>query len=508
MSRNRRVGIVVGVALLILAAQFVNTYQVRKELCSRISGAGDCAARTGLTSLQFLRPLITLQTENGEPAPLLVATALVRKTCEDGWTIGMGGRGETQKVALSRDTEALTAGRICVDMGMTRISGRVTDARVLINRCAIRLSPVQFSADGALQASVTATVDPSTIEACQQLLPQSAAALSGSIATAKVTLNARYEPEIGRSTGASSASAADDHQSGFARRFVSTRRTSHVLDAVLGDGHASLRLDTEPEGQSATVTLSVQADAAMAANLPDVPAPAGGPLKLDVRWNLDHQTGTVRVNGKDITRVPRATSRASGRVELPPAECNAAGRSLFFVEADDRGQPLQPQQLDGVFTAVDGAVAKAGALVVVFVHGWHHSAAPGDAYVCRLSDVLASVEQMEKGAATLAGRPARAVMGIYVGWPGALYPDELANSVTTFWNRLAAADRLGADDGVLRRLLPGLSQRLIGARAGVKAEPPQLSARRRPQHGRACCVQCDARRPLALRHVNSRQRSG
>ena len=470
MSRNRRVGIVVGVALLILAAQFVNTYQVRKELCSRISGAGDCDARTGLTSLQLLRPLINLQTENGEPAPLFVATALVRKTCEDAWTVGMGGRGETQKIALSNDTGALTAGRICVDMGMTRISGHVTDARVLINRCAIQLSPVQFSADGALQASVTATVDPSTIEACQRLLPQSAAALSGSIATAKVTLNARYEPETGRSTGASSASAADDHQSGFARRFVSTRRTSHVLDAVLGEGHASLRLDTEPEGQSATVKLSVQADAAMAANLPDVPAPPGGPLELDVRWHLDHQTGTVRINGKDITRVPRAASRASGRVELPPAECNAAGRSLFFVEADDRGQPLQPQQLDGVFTAVDGAVAKAGALVVVFVHGWHHSAAPGDAYVCRLSDVLASVEQMEKGAATLAGRPARTVMGIYVGWPGALYPDELANSVTTFWNRLAAADRLGADGGVLRRLLPDLSQRLIGARAGVKAD--------------------------------------
>ena len=130
MSRNRRVGIVVGVALLILAAQFVNTYQVRKELCARISGAGDCDVRTALTSVQFLRPLINLQTENGEPAPLVVATALVRKTCDDGWTVGMGGRGETQKIALSNDTGSVTAGRICVDMGLTRISGHVADARV------------------------------------------------------------------------------------------------------------------------------------------------------------------------------------------------------------------------------------------------------------------------------------------------------------------------------------------------------------------------------------------
>jgi hypothetical protein len=113
MSRTKRVGIVVGVALLILAAQFVNTYQVRKELCSRISSTGDCDARTGLTSVQFLRPLINSQTDNGdEPARLLVTTSLLRKTCEDGWTIGMGGRGETQKIALSNDTGALTAPRL------------------------------------------------------------------------------------------------------------------------------------------------------------------------------------------------------------------------------------------------------------------------------------------------------------------------------------------------------------------------------------------------------------
>ena len=113
MSRTKRVGIVVGVALLILAAQFVNTYQVRKELCSRLSSTGECDARTGLTSVQFLGPLIASQTENGgEPARLLVTTSLVRKTCEDGWTIGMGGRGETQKIALSNDTGALTAPRL------------------------------------------------------------------------------------------------------------------------------------------------------------------------------------------------------------------------------------------------------------------------------------------------------------------------------------------------------------------------------------------------------------
>ncbi len=266
------------------------------------------------------------------------------------------------------------------------------------------------------------------------------------------------------------ASTTNDGGAGFARRVVSTMRTSHTLEASLGEGRASLRLDTAPAGDSAAVTLSVQADAAIAALLPDLRPAAGAPLKLEVHWDLDHQTGTVRVNGEEIRRVPLAATRAAGRVDLPATECNATGRSLFFVEADDTGQPLRSAQLDSVLTAVDGAVAKAGAMVVVFVHGWHHSAVPGDAYVCRLSDVLASVEQMERQAAALSKRPARDVMGIYVGWAGALYPSELANSVTTFWNRLVAADHLGDSDGVLRRLLAGLSQRLAGARAGARAD--------------------------------------
>ena len=461
----------VGVAILVLTAQVVNTHQVRRELCSRLSTAGECDTRTGLASVQFVNPFLNRPVEaGGEPVRLGVSTALLRKTCDDGWTIGLGGRGETAGIAFDNETGALTVGRACIDMGVTRLSGHATDARLVMNRCAIQLSPLRFAVDGAVQASVTATVDPSTVEACGKLLPSSATAFSGTAANTRVVLNARYEPEAGRSMGSLLSSTTNDGGVGFARRIVSTMRTSHALEASLGGGSASLRLDTEPAGDSAAITLSIQADAATAALLPDLRPPAGAPLKLEVRWSLDHETGTVRVNGEEIRRVPLAPSRATGRLDLPASECNSTGRSLFFVEADDTGQPLRPAQLDSVLTAVDGAVANAGALVVVFVHGWHHSASPGDAYVCRLSDVIASVEQMERRAAALAGRPARDVMGIYVGWAGSLYPSELANSVTTFWNRLAAADHLGATDGVLRRLLAGLSQRLAGARAEAKAD--------------------------------------
>jgi hypothetical protein len=472
MSRSKRVAIVASLALLVLAAQVVNTYQVRKELCSRLSNAGECDTRTGLVSIQT--PLVNQPAQiGGEPLRLVVSTALVRKNCDDGWTVGWGGRGETAKIVFANATGALTVGRGCIDLGRTRVSGHATDARLSFDRCTIQLSPLRFGFDGALQASVTATLDPSTVEDCGKLLPQPATALSGSLANARAVFNARYELEAGPSMDSllpGNTNATSDGGAGFVRRVVSAMRTSHVLDASIGGQRASLHLDTQPAGNSAAVTLSVQADATMAALLPELRPSAGAPLKLEVRWDLDHQTGTVRVNGEEIRRVPLAATRAAGRIGLPAAECNATGRSLFFLEADDTGQPLRPTQLDSVLTAVDGAVANAGAMVVVFVHGWHHSAAPGDAYVCRLSDVLASVEQMERRAAALAGRPARDVMGIYVGWSGALYPSELANSVTTFWNRLVAADHLGASDGVLRRLLAGLSQRLTDARAGARAD--------------------------------------
>jgi hypothetical protein len=442
-------------AIFVLAAQVFNTYQVRKELCSRLSTVGECAARTQLATVQFPRPLAN------------VSTALVRRTCDNGWTVGFGGRGETEKTELANDTGSLTVGRVCVDLGVTRQSGQATDAQVTINRCGILLSPFRFELDRSLQASIAATIDPSTAEACRTLLPQPAPDVSGPMT--RIALNARYEPEAGRSLE-SVLSSTNDRDAGFVHRVVSAMRTSQVLEVSLGERRASLHLNTEPAGDSAVATLSVQADAAIAALLPDLRPPAGAPLELDVRWNVDHNSGTVRLNGEEIRRVPVAATRAAGRVDLPASECNAKGRSLFFVEADDAGQPLRSAQLDGVFTAVDGAVARAGALVTVFVHGWHHSASPGDDYVCRLSDVLASVEQMERGAAALAGRPARDVMGVYVGWAGAMYPNELANSVTTFWNRLAAADRLGAKDGVLRRLFAGLSPRLASARAGTKAD--------------------------------------
>ncbi len=91
--------------------------------------------------------------------------------------------------------------------------------------------------------------------------------------------------------------------------------------------------------------------------------------------------------------------------------------------------------------------------------------------MCDFSKLIQAVGTMESDAARASGRGARQVVGVYVGWPGKLYPTEIAN-LTTFWNRLQAADRLGADHALLREMLQGLAQR-------VTAPPRDLRPDRR-----------------------------
>jgi hypothetical protein len=142
---------------------------------------------------------------------------------------------------------------------------------------------------------------------------------------------------------------------------------------------------------------------------------------------------------------------------------------LYFVEAGDSGEALNPEQTRALFRGLEEASTGAGAIVSVFVHGWQHSAAPGDSYVCDYAKLISAIESMENHAARESGRPARKVLGVYVGWPGMLYPDEMANA-TTFWNRLDAADRLGAEHGLLRDLIQGLAQRVSAKARDQRAD--------------------------------------
>jgi hypothetical protein len=184
---------------------------------------------------------------------------------------------------------------------------------------------------------------------------------------------------------------------------------------------------------------------------------------LQIRWHLDHDADHVLRNGEFVPKVT-AQLRAPGPTAITAAECGydteGPAPLLHFVEAGDRGEALNPEQARALFRALDEArSAGMRAIVALFVHGWQHSAARGDSYVCSYARLIRAIGTMESDAAGHR-RQARRVFGVYVGWPGKLYDDEVVNTVT-FWNRLRAADRLGANDALLRQVIDGVTQRLI-----------------------------------------------
>ncbi|MDB6141340.1 MAG: esterase/lipase/thioesterase family active site protein [Pseudomonas sp.] len=111
---------------------------------------------------------------------------------------------------------------------------------------------------------------------------------------------------------------------------------------------------------------------------------------------------------------------------------------LGFVEFNDQGDLWQRQGMEAVIDHLNTEAAAKDLLIVVFVHGWHHSAKEGDGNIDTFRTVLANVAVAEAAS----GRPAREVAGVYVGWRG----DSLAlgpiNDVT-FWDRKNTAEKVG-----------------------------------------------------------------
>jgi hypothetical protein len=483
VGRRRRVAVAALLVIVTAAAalQIVNTLGVRGELlrgCARILGEVRCDATTGLASVELSMDARAIGRELSVGRPRFHAnTSLVRTSCEQAWRVGLGGRGEVQDLDISAGTLELDGGRGCIDMSRAGVTGRFVDAQMQTQDCVIHLGPLEFGAEGTVALRVGAVFDRATVDACSRLLPQVFAGSPAiSPANARIDLETSYALETvsggaaQREVGGGDAGAG---AVGVVRRILASSPTSHRLTVTLDGSSVTLRVETEPVGDSARISLSAQAESGLARRfLPDVPEHTIDLQNLELQWILDHGSGTVRVNGTEVRRFPSVATRPAGGVVLSSSECGRARarRTLYFVEVGDDGKAFDRSQLEGVFTALDTAVSRSGALVAVFVHGWHHSAAPGDSYVCRYADVLASVEEMEVRAAALSGRAPREVLGVYVGWPGALYPSELANSATTFWNRLDAADRLGSPDALLPRLLGGLSQRLAGRTPGGAAD--------------------------------------
>lgn len=141
----------------------------------------------------------------------------------------------------------------------------------------------------------------------------------------------------------------------------------------------------------------------------------------------------------------------------PPAECDSHalqqlptghgnGYLLGFIEFDDQGQLWDREQMRYVLGKLQEEAETKPLVIVVFVHGWQHGAAPGDGNIVTFRQVLAQLSDSEAQVAELTHTPPRAVAGVYLGWRGRSITVPLLDDLT-FWDRKNTAQKVG-DGGV------------------------------------------------------------
>lgn len=143
---------------------------------------------------------------------------------------------------------------------------------------------------------------------------------------------------------------------------------------------------------------------------------------------------------------------------------------LHFVEADDEGWFWQPEQAELALLAIEESVRTRDTFVVVFVHGWHHSAQCCDSNVQSFRRTLGQLRQELTGRLYAGARAEYAqmekraadfqVIGIYLGWRGRSLPGFL--DFFTFWGRKSAAERVGENDA--REFIARLNQLYLARR--------------------------------------------
>jgi len=79
-----------------------------------------------------------------------------------------------------------------------------------------------------------------------------------------------------------------------------------------------------------------------------------------------------------VTLAGCATYRPNAQANPLAIVTKAPDYTLGIVEFDDQGWFYNRADVDRVLTTVKEEVDGNGATIVVFVHGWHHNAAPRD----------------------------------------------------------------------------------------------------------------------------------
>jgi len=121
---------------------------------------------------------------------------------------------------------------------------------------------------------------------------------------------------------------------------------------------------------------------------------------------------------------------------------DGASYLLGFIEFDDRGQLWDRKQMGSVIDKLTTEAANKDLLMMVFVHGWKHSAAPHDGNIETFRKILSGLSEDENHISQLSGRPARQVAGVYLGWRGGSVTVPVVENLT-FWDRKNTAQNVG-----------------------------------------------------------------
>jgi len=140
------------------------------------------------------------------------------------------------------------------------------------------------------------------------------------------------------------------------------------------------------------------------------------------------------------TAAPPPECEAHALQQLPTANDNRY--LLGFIEFDDQGQLWSRKQMSAVVSKLAAEAGTKEMLMVVFAHGWKHSAAPGDKNIQTFRKVLAQLSDSEVQIAKLTGTSPRMVAGVYLGWRGASMPVPWLENLT-FWDRKNTAQKVG-----------------------------------------------------------------
>ncbi len=141
-----------------------------------------------------------------------------------------------------------------------------------------------------------------------------------------------------------------------------------------------------------------------------------------------------------------------------------SGYRLSFVEFDDQGQLNDRKQMQAVLDQYRNIAGTKDIILIVFIHGWHHSAKPEDGNIQSFRGLLSSLSKAEYDAGT-----DRKVLGVYVGWRGDSISIEHLNNIT-FWDRKDTAHNIG-QQGVTELLLR--LEEIVNVKAGVDESIPK-----------------------------------